>query len=149
MTTTTPLGKQFTTEQREQLGKLADRLISGGAGLPSATEADVHHDWIDRTLSARPDLFEVVASVLGEPGEAQGVLDRLRSTERERFDQFTFAVAGAYLINPRVRKLLGYPGAAPEKNLAFPDEADAYLEDGILDPVIERGPIYRPTPDEP
>ncbi|CAB4932052.1 unannotated protein [freshwater metagenome] len=30
---------------------------------------------------------------------------------------------------------------------ALPDEADAYLEDGILDVVIARGPIYRPTPE--
>jgi hypothetical protein len=43
-------------------------------------------------------------------------------------------------MNPKVRKRLRYPGqkASPP----YPDEADYYLRDGLLDPVIERGPIY-------
>ncbi|MCW2739051.1 MAG: hypothetical protein JWN97_3695, partial [Nocardioides sp.] len=40
----------------------------------------------------------------------------------------------------------GMPGDAPKRNPAFPDESEHYLSDGILDPVLQRGPIYRPTP---
>ncbi|GAA1809447.1 hypothetical protein HC028_23600 [Planosporangium flavigriseum] len=144
----TPLQLEFrlSQAQRDRLAVFADLLISGGAGLPAATEVDVAGAWIDRALGARPDLVETVVGVLAEEGEPAEVLARLRAQEPERFDAFAFIVAGAYLIHPRVRKLLGYPGGAPEPSPAFPDEADAYLEDGILDVVIERGPTYRPTP---
>jgi hypothetical protein len=89
----------------------------------------------------------VVREVLGLPGAPEAVLARVREQDPGRFTEFAFAVAGAYLINPRVRRDLGYPGPAPVKNPALPGEAEAYLEDGILDVVIDRGPIYRPTPD--
>jgi hypothetical protein len=145
----TPLQIEFRLGdgQRDRLAVFADLLISGGAGLPAATEVEVQGAWIDRALVARPDLVEVVVGVLASDGEPGEVLARLRAQEPDRFDGFAFAVAGAYLIHPRVRKLLGFPGGAPEKNPAFPDEADSYLEDGILDVVTKRGPIYRPTPE--
>ena len=45
---------------------------------------------------------------------------------------------------PEVRQLLGYPAGVRARQPAYPDEADSYLDDGILDAVIVRGPIYRP-----
>lgn len=136
----------LTADERGRLAKLADHLISGGSGMPSASGADVHGVWIDRTLAARPDLAPIVRDVIAVSGEPGAVLEALRGRDRPKFDSFAFAMAGAYLINPRIRKLLGYPGPTPVKNPAFPDEAASYLEDGILDVVIKRGPIYRATP---
>lgn len=133
-------------EQRARLAGLADELIVGGAGMPSASEAEVHGVWIDRALAVRPDLVALLREVLAAPGSPREALERLRQQSRPQFDAFAFVVAGAYLINPRVRRLLGYPGPVPVRNPAFPDEAESYLEDGILDPVVRRGPIYRPTP---
>lgn len=132
--------------QREKLAAFADALIPGGHGLPSASEAGVHVRWIDRALGARPDLAGPMLAVLALGGEPRVELERLRSGDPETFQGFTFAVAGGYLMNPRVRKLLGYPGQAPKPKPAYPDESDYYLEGGILDPVLDRGPIYRPTP---
>jgi hypothetical protein len=136
----------LSDEQRKRYAAFADALIAGGAGMPSATEAEVHSVWIDKALAARPDIAPVLIDALGRKGEASEVLKALQENERPRFDAVAFITAGAYLINPRVRKLLGYPGPQPMKNPALPDEAESYLEDGILDPVINRGPIYRPTP---
>jgi hypothetical protein len=102
---------------------------------------------MDRVFAARPDMEAAVRSVLALPGEPVQVLARLREQSPEQFTGFAFAVAGAYLINPRIRRELGYPGPAPVPNPALPGEAESYLEDGILDVVIARGPIYRPTPD--
>jgi hypothetical protein len=133
-------------DQRARLAELADCLISGGAGLPSASDVDTHGPWIDRVLDARPDLAPVVQQVLALDGPPQETLDGLRERDPEVFGHFAYTVAGAYLTNPRIRKLLGYPAAGPAKNPAFEDEADSYLEDGILDVVTARGPIYRPTP---
>ena len=50
----------FDDRQRARLARLADALISGSSGWPSASEADVHGKWIDITLAARPDLVPVV-----------------------------------------------------------------------------------------
>ena len=137
----------LTAAQRERLAELADALIAGGAGLPSASEAEVHSVWIDRVFAVRPDMEATVRAVLALPGDASSLLADLRVSDEQRFSAFAFAVAGAWLINPRVRRELGYPGPVPMRQPALPDEADAYLEDGILDVVVARGPIYRPTPD--
>lgn len=146
MSTGAPV-RPLEDSEREALRAFADALIAGGAGLPSASEADVHGKWIDRTLRARPDLAELVVAVLGRGGEPEAELERLRREDRATFDGFTLAVSASYFMNPRVSKLLGYPGNAPKRKLAYPDEADYFLDGGkLLQPVLDRGPIYRPTP---
>ena len=137
----------LTVAQRERLAGLADVLIAGGAGMPSASGAEVHTVWIDRVFAARPDMEATVRGVLDVEGDPALVVSGIRADDPDRFSSFAFAIAGAYLINPRIRRELGYPGPVPMKQPALPDEADAYLEDGILDVVIARGPLYRPTPD--
>ena len=141
---TTPL--QLDNQQRKTLAAFADVLIPGGHGLPSASEAKVDGRWVDRVLAVRPDLAEPLLAVLSGGGEPWTALERWRSEDPLTFDAFTLVVSGGYFMNPRVRKLLGYPGQAPKPKPAFPDESDYYLEGGILDVVRERGPIYRPTP---
>jgi hypothetical protein len=138
---------QLDEAQRATLAGFADALVSGGDGLPSASEAKLHEKWIDRVLRARPDLAAPVLAVIERGGEPVSELERWRVQEPTTFEQFAFAVTGGYLLNPRVCKLLGLPGNAPKRNPAYPDEADFYLEDGILDAVRARGPIYRPTPE--
>lgn len=131
---------------RDRLRALADALIPGGEGLPAASEIDTTGKWIDRALTARPDLVQCVVELAAAPGEPDAILDRLRKDDPEAFDRVTEAISGAYLLSPRVRRLLGYPGAAPKPKPPLRDEAELYLEDGILDGVTARGPIYRPTP---
>jgi|GEM_PF-576331 hypothetical protein len=134
--------------ERKRLARLADALIPGGRFLPSASDARVHLRWIDHTLAARPDLYPVVSRVVATPGEASDVLARLVNESPAVFEDFAFAVAGAYFLNPKIRKLLGYPGTKPAKNPAYSDEAEHYLSEDLLAPVLKRGPIYRPTPPE-
>jgi hypothetical protein len=45
-------------------------------------------------------------------------------------------------MNPKVRHAIGYAGQTPRPIDSAPD----YLDDGMLESVIRRGPIYRPTP---
>jgi hypothetical protein len=131
---------------RARLAQLADQLIPGGHGLPSASEIGVHAKWIDRALAARPDLAAPLHAALARSEEPDVALERLREDDRGTFESFGYLVAGAYLMHPRVRKRLGYPSNVPKPKPAYPDEADMYLADGILDAVIERGPIFRPAP---
>ena len=137
----------LTEPERERLGALADELIAGGAGMPSATGAEVHSVWIDRVMAVRRDMAEAVRLVLAREGSPGEVVAAMQRDAQDLFGTFAFAVAGAYLMNPRIRRELGYPGPQPMRNPALPDEAESYLEDGILDVVIDRGPLYRPTPD--
>ena len=113
--TAAPAPFQLNPEQRVRLAKLADCLISGGAGMPSASEAEVHGPWIERTVAARPDLGPVVLEAISLAGEPAAALETLKTEKRMTFEFFAFAVAGAYLINPRIRNLLGYPGPAPRR----------------------------------
>ena len=59
----------------------------------------------------------------------------------ELFDAFSVLTAGAYLMNPEVKKLIGYPGQE-ERPITAEDLPD-YLE--MLEQVVLRGPVYRPT----
>jgi len=49
-------------------------------------------------------------------------------------------IAGAWLLIPAVRERIGYPGQ--RRDPARLEEAADQISDGILDPVIARGPIY-------
>jgi hypothetical protein len=132
---------------RELLGALADQLIPAGSGMPSASEAGVSGEYLDAVLRARPDLAapleRALESVSGmAPGAA---IAALRDTDPEGWGVLTTVVPGAYFLNPAIRSAIGYPGI--EERPIDPDAPPDYLEDGLLDSVIARGPVYRPTPD--
>jgi hypothetical protein len=134
------------TLDRERLGELADALIPAGSGMPSATEAGAVGEWLDAVLGARPDLAVPLAGVTAaaagmEPAEA---IAALPTHDPAAWAAFTTAVPAAYFMNSDVRERLGYPGQQ-----AVPIDADAapdYLEDGLLESVQARPPVYRPTP---
>lgn len=131
---------------RQRLAAFADLLIAGGAGLPSASAADLHQSLIDRTFDCRPDLKDLIMGVIGGEADPAAELKRLRKDDPGLFENFASAIAGAYFMNPEVRAILGYPGPAPLRKEPKPGEADYFLRDGILDPVLKRGPIYRQPP---
>lgn len=133
-------------ELRDTLAALGDVLVPAAEGMPSASEAKVSGKWLDRVVSARPDLEHDLVRVLRE---AQGKdpaaeIRRLQQSDESGFGTLALVITGGYYLNPKVRRLIRYPGQKP--NPPYPDEADFYLEGGLLDPVIERGSIYRPTP---
>lgn len=132
--------------QRETLAGLADVLVPAAEGMPAASEAGVAGRWLDRVLRARPDLGPELVRVLAEAEGRAPVAEirRLQEEDEAGFGVLALVVTGGYYLNPKVRKLIGYPGQKP--NPPYPDEADYYLSDGLLDPVLARGPIYRPTP---
>lgn len=133
---------------RQRIAALADTLMPGGDGLPLPSEIDIHHHWLDEALAAAPALAESLRVALDVDDSPAGVVDKLRTSEPEVFMTLSFVLSGAYFMHPTVRKALGYDGQAISENPPLEGEAEYYLEDGLLDPVITRGRIYRPTPDE-
>jgi hypothetical protein len=134
----------FNPDQRAVLAGLADVLIPAGDGMPSASAAAVAGQGLDQVLAAVPGLAAGLADVLAaakgrEPAEVVGNLAR---TDPSAYGVLTEVVTAAYFLNPDVLKAVGYDGQGP-----FPIDPRAdYVEDGLLESVIKRGAIYRPTP---
>lgn len=136
----------FDPGERARLAELADTLIPAGKGVLSASQADVAGRWLNAVLTARPDLANGLRNVLGKAGDrpADEAVADLRATDPAAFDVLAEVVCGAYFMNPDVRRAIGYDGQGPRPI----DPRCDYMEDGLLESVIRRGPIYRPTPDE-
>lgn len=129
--------------RRRTLDGLADALIPAAAGKPSASEAGVSGELLDRTLAAVPAWTEPLLALLDEAEgrDPDRFARRLREERPDEFAVLSLAAAGAYFLNPQVRELIGYPGqeAHPLSLAAAPE----YVENGMLERVYERSPGHR------
>jgi hypothetical protein len=139
----------WTEERTRRLGELADVLLPGGAGMPAATEAAVPTTGVQRVFEARQDLSPALAAVVDASSglDPVDVLTRLHQEDPRGWTVFTTCVAAAYYMTPAVRRLLGYGGQ--EGVLINSDDFFGWASTGLLDPVLERGPIGRSTPARP
>jgi len=131
-------------KDRSTLAGLADVLIPASAGFPSASQVGVAAEGLDQVLAVRPDLAKPLKVILQSakgrnPAE---VVAQLQDENPASFAALAEIVAGAYFMNPQVRAAIGYHGQVPQPLASRPD----HLNDGLLQPVIDRGPLYRPTP---
>jgi hypothetical protein len=129
--------------ERQIFAALADLLIPAGDGFPSASEAGVAHHGLDQLLAVRPDLLEPLQDLLRRAKDRAPAdfVPELRKDDPATFAVLAELVPGAYFLNPDVRAKLKYNG---QTGRAI-DSREDYLEDGLLQSVIDRGPIYRPT----
>ena len=134
----------FDEHQRTLLSKLADVLIPEAHDMPSASQADVAGKWLDAVLEARPDLITPLEEVLQnvESDHVNDVVTGLHDKDPVAFGVLAEIASAAYFMNPQVKEAIGYSGQEPR---SMDPRAD-YMEDGLLESVIRRGPIYRPTP---
>ena len=130
--------------ERAVFAALADMLIPASEGFPSASEAGVAVDGLDEVLLFRPDLVSglkmLLTSSRGQPPAE--VVAELQKNDPAGFGLLTEIAAGAYFLNPQVLAKLGYTGQQPKPIDPHPD----YLDDGLLQAVLNRGAIYRRTP---
>ena len=141
MTPTDPLASLDAAE-RATLSAIADRLIPAAHGMPSA--ADVLDDARLRfVLNARPDLLEPLRTALrSELGDdVQVRLDALGRDEPSTLGAAQLVIVAGYYTDARVRELIGYPGQAAIELRSW--EYPAYLEEGLIDAVLARGPVWR------
>ena len=134
----------FNPDQRAVLAGLADVLIPAGDGMPSASAAAVAGQGLDQVLAAVPGLAAGLADVLAaaKGREPAVVVANLARTDPSAHGVLTEVVTAAYFMNADVRQAVGYAGQGAT---ALDPRVD-YMEDGLLESVLKRGPIYRPTP---
>jgi len=127
---------------------LVDHLIPGGDGLPAASSVGLHDELLDNVLKVRPDLqpdleqaMELISGLA--PAEALLALQQ----EPAVYNSVSVIVAGGYLMSNEVTAALGY--RYEEAKPVNSDDVLRAVDDGLLDAVIERGPIYRLPPDAP
>lgn len=134
----------FAEDERAILASLADVLIPAGDGFPCASEAGVAREGLDQVLAFRPDLGAALRNILAfaRARNPHDTIGELKKTEPALFAALAEFVPGAYFLNEQVRTRLNYHGQTARSIDHRPD----YLDDGLLQSVIDRGPIYRPTP---
>jgi hypothetical protein len=139
---------QVPEQVRRRLTTIADDLIPAAEGMPAASEVDVGGAQLDLVLETLPDLVPHLlrAVAWSEPPES-GIewVRGLQVKDPDAYLALTVAIVGAYYTHPTIRDLLGYPGQLGRPIfLGYPE----YVTEGLLDAVLERGPIYRDPPIE-
>ena len=136
-----------SNDERAVFASLADVLIPAAEGMPAASEVDVQGAMLDRILGLRPDLADafrrgLAAAAGNPPADAAEALNR---DDAEAFGAISIVASAGYYMTPAVRERIGYPGQ--ENRPADPDETPEYVANGMLQQVIDRGPIFVPTPE--
>lgn len=130
---------------RAGIAKVIDLLLPGTDVLPAATAVQAHGDLLDRVLAADPKLAPIVRACGERAAEsAPQSLAEIEAWIGADAERLVFALHAAYYMSDEVRRRLNYPGQG-----RFPvAEAtpDQMCTPELIAPVIERGPIYVPTP---
>ena len=128
--------------ERTTLTAVADRLIPEADGMPSAAEV-VGDDRLRFVLKARPDLLGPLRAALrpGLGSDVQARLDALGRDEPSSLGALQLVIVAGYYTDGDVRERIGYPGqvALPLRSWEVP----AYIDEGLIDAVLARGPVWR------
>ena len=128
--------------ERATLAAVADRLIPAAHGMPSAAEV-VGEARVRFVLNARPDLLEPLRSAL-RPELGDDVESRLAVLGRAEpavLYALQLVVVAGYYTDRGVRERIGYPGQMALELRSW--EVPPYLDEGLIDSVLARGPVWR------
>ena len=132
----------LSTAERATLAAVADRLIPAAGDMPSAGEV-VGDERLRFVLNARPDLLEALRTALrpelGDDVVAR--LDVLGRAEPATLYALQLVIVAGYYTDARVRELIGYPGQVALTLRSW--EVPAYIDEGLVDAVLARGPVWR------
>jgi hypothetical protein len=135
---------------RRALETIGSHLIPEAHGMPAAGTIGVGTTQLDIVLASRPDLGPPIERALANANldDIDGFVAALEVEDAEAHGAVTLAIVAGYYMHPTVHELIGYPGQVP-KDAQRLGEREIY-QDGLMDlaaKVIERGPVYRPTPE--
>lgn len=140
------MSTKLTEQDRATFSAIADVLIPEAEGMPSASQVGVHLETLDRILSLRPDLVEAFLRGIRAAGgqDAREAANAMNRQDTAALSAIGLVASAGYYMQPKVRQLIGYPGQ--ESRPGNPDETPEYVTNGMLQQVIDRGPIFRATP---
>jgi hypothetical protein len=135
----------LTEPEQHTFAAIADYLIPEAEGMPSASQVNVATELSERVFAVRHDLVDTVKSALGKVSGLAGeaAAKKLAEMDPAGFHAVTVVASAGYFMSPVTRNALGYPGQ--ESRPFDPHKTTDYLDDGLLQPVIDRGPIYKST----
>jgi hypothetical protein len=128
--------------ERATLAAVADRLIPAADDMPSAADV-LGEDRLRFVLNARPDLAGPLRSALRRElgDDVQARLNVLARDEPSTLGALQLVIVAGYYTDRRVRELIGYPGQMALELRSW--EYPVYLEEGLIDAVLARGPMWR------
>jgi hypothetical protein len=134
-------GAALSDAERAAFTALADHLIPAAHGMPSAAEI-VTDERLRFVLRSRPDLEEPLRAAL-RPDLGADVAERLArlADEPTNLSGLQLTIVGGYYTSKRVRELIEYPGQMAIELRSW--EYPAYLEEGLIDALLARGPTWR------
>lgn len=143
-----PAPRQLDAAELATIKAVADVLVPRAGGAPAATEDPDFETFLPRALSARADAFDTITDALGHLGSVDSDLAaRLRVLSESDFTTFqalSAVIAGAWLMCPATQERIGYPG---QRAVLFQiAQGSDEISEGILEPVLDRGEFFRPTP---
>jgi hypothetical protein len=136
-----------SAQLRARLVEIADGLIPGTQGMPAPGSLDIGGRQLDLVLASRPDLADALRRALQAASDVDDPIarvERLAVSDPPAHEALVTVVVAGYYLHPDVQGRLGYPGQVGEvvRVDGYPD----FIHEGQLERVLERGPIYRPTP---
>jgi hypothetical protein len=128
--------------ERATLAAVCDRLIPAADGMPSAAEV-LTDDRLRFVLKARPDLLGPLRTALrADLGDDVGArLDALGRDEPSTLGALQLVIVAGYYTDAGVRERIGYPGQVALTLRSW--EVPAYIDEGLIDAVLARGPVWR------
>src|SRR5260370_9240435 len=140
-----PARASFHKGRREVLAAVADLLIPGGDGMPSATEAGAAGRWLDEVLQLRPDFGPPLAAVLDRliGADPSAALTKLRTDDPAGFGVLAEVVAGGHFLNPKVRSAIRSPRQQSVPNAHH--HPPRYRQNGPIPSRLPPRPTHPPT----
>jgi hypothetical protein len=132
----------FDAAQVAAFAGVAGYLIPAAHDMPSAGEV-VGEARLRFVLESRPDLIEPLGAAL-RPALGDDPATRLATLERDEPDlhgALVSTVVFGYYTDKGVRERLGYPGQ--EAITLYSWKVPDFMEEGLIDPVLARGPVWR------
>jgi hypothetical protein len=132
----------LSAEERSLLASVADHLIPAAHGMPSAADV-LTDDRLRFVLSARPDLVEPIrlalrAGLAADPAERVAAL---AADDPAALGALQLAIVAGYYTDREVRERIGYPGQIALSIRSW--EVPQYVDEGLIDNVLARGPVWR------
>ena len=132
----------LTDGERALFASIADHLIPAAHGMPSAADV-VTDERLRFVFAARPDLVDPVRAALaaGLADDPAARVRELAAADPAALGALQLAIVAGYYTDKRVRDLIGYPGQEALTIRTW--EVPPYIEEGLIDAVLARGPVWR------